>query len=90
MKKVFIIITALVAFMSLFMMSFAPIDKNETTYNVVSDVELQMISQVGEFEKYERSKETADKVVWEKRYKIWTEFTFEQHTASIGRVLERN
>jgi hypothetical protein len=72
------------------MMSFATTEKNEATFNVVSDLELEMIREVADFEKYEKSKETADKVVWEKRYKIWSDFSFQQHVSSIENILERN
>lgn len=88
MKKVFI--TASVAFTALIMMSFSTTDQDGANFNVVTNSELDMDLEVAEFVAYEKSKETADKVVWEKRYKTWSDFAFEDHISSIEAVINRN
>ena len=88
MKKVFI--TVSVAFTVLIMMSFSAKDQNFADFNVVTNTELDMDFEVAEFVAYEKYKETADKVVWEKRYKTWSEFAFEDHVSAIEAVIARN
>jgi len=87
MKKLYI--TASIVFISLFTMSFTTTN-NEVSFNELTKGNLVLDAQVGSFEKFEEKRVTSDKTEWEKRYKIWTEFAFDQHLSSLGDVLERN
>lgn len=88
MKKLYI--TAVVAFMGLFLMSFSTVNENEVTYNVVDDEELAYIAEVGEFTAYESKKYTSEKNLWKKRYKTWNEIMPGDDAATIEAIIERN
>ena len=90
MKK--IVITTSFAFMSLFLVSFSIKSKDVAVYNLIDNsADLELTAQLGSFQMYERSKETADKVTWEKRHKTWNDFAlFEQRLESLAIILDRN
>ena len=87
MKKLYI--TASVAFMTLFMMSFTTV-KTEADFNKVTEADLAMDAELGSFEEFQERRYTADKNEWEKRHKTWTEFGFAEHLSALGNILDRN
>lgn len=87
MKKLYI--TASVAFLSLFMMSFT-FTNQQPSFNDLSKNSSELEAELGEFTEFMERRLTADKNEWSKRHKTWTELAFNQHMDAVGAVLNRN
>ncbi|WP_454245887.1 hypothetical protein [Psychroflexus sp. MBR-150] len=89
MKK--ILYPTLLLFSCLSLVAFSPINKDASYLNL-SNEELtnNMTTEVGSFTQSETSHETADKTVWNKRHKTWTDFTKSGEIITIENVINRN
>lgn len=89
MKK--ILYPTLLLFSCLSLVAFSPSNK-DANYLDLSYDELvnNMTTEVGSFTQSETSHETADKTVWNKRHKEWTDFTKSGEMTTIENVISRN
>lgn len=88
MKK--IIFSTFLLFGGLSLVAFSPSSQDATYLNITNKESKKLSTEIGSFTQSETSHETADKTVWNKRHKTWTDFSQSGDLQNIEDIINRN